>query len=186
MNGRFVFTLSIPAPPHHHSCKIFDVELIPTPGKLFIRAEYPLWSKIMKNRILYRQRGQGLPEYALLIALISLLLVVVVVLFGQSLSDAYTDVIWMIEPVEIEDPNNPNPLDRWQVARITAGGNQIGYRIRVNQPTNLTITDSQTGQTHHVECSRICSGSFPGAGPDAGTVTIIGNGVSTTVPYPAK
>jgi hypothetical protein len=142
------------------------------------------WGKIMIKSEFDQNRGQGLPEYALLISLISALLIVIVALFGNSLSNAYYDVIWSIEPTEIADPGGTNPVVDWQVQRIGFRGSKLHYRVKVSEPSTIIITDSQTGQSNTISCNRMCNGHFPDVGSDAGVVTIIGNGETTTIPYP--
>lgn len=43
-----------------------------------------------------RNRGQGLVEYAMLIMLVALLLIVLLLIFGQGVGNAYSNIIMNI------------------------------------------------------------------------------------------
>lgn len=125
-------------------------------------------------------RGQGLSEYALLLSLIAVVVVSVLILIGPRLGNVYSQVNYAL------GYRRPSPLASLSATRTGHEGNDVTATVAVSGGANLTLTDSQSGQSQSISCSNTCQVTFLAVGHLAGTVTATAEEHSLSDDYPNK
>lgn len=112
------------------------------------------------------EQGQGLAEYALILSLVAIVVVSILGLMGPQINNVYEQVfdVLIYRPL--------NPLVVMNANRTGNGsGNDVIASLAVYGELNVTITDSQSGQSKSVLCSGFCEVTLVAVGHLAGTVT---------------
>jgi hypothetical protein len=126
------------------------------------------FEKINRRRI----SGQGFLEYALLLSVIALAIVVIAALGGSVFSNLYSRIMSEMFGGPILN-----------VSAVRAGAD-IQVTITVSTPVTVTATDSQSGRTGSLSCSGTCSMTLAGVGSNVGVVTVTAPGGTYRAPYP--
>ena len=153
---------------------------------IFLIGLRPVWRdyKVSERVSLRETHGQGLVEYALILVLVAVVVIVSLMVLGPTVGELFSHVKTALEFGASEDT----------VADAAAGrtgqsnGNDLRVTFRVLTDTTVQVTDSQSGQTQEVACSAgSCSVTLTAVGHAAGTITITTpDGRTTTIEYPAK
>jgi len=128
----------------------------------------------------FRERGQGLVEYALLLVLVAVVVIGILALLGPSINNVYLQVITALQPGGV--------ITGVTAARGGGGhANKVTVTITVSENTDVTVNDSQSGQTKTTTCNGSCTVTFNGVGDQAGTVTVVATAGGTgSANYAAK
>lgn len=146
------------------------------------------------------QKGQALPEYAMLLVFISLVVVVGSALFGQSIGAAYskvTDGLTGKVSVPVTGDTQPTaeptqaPHPVLSVATAARKGNDHGNSLDVTLRTTgemkISLADSQSHRTETLRCNGECHFTFPSVGKNSGTLIATTEfGDMVKIPYPEK
>ncbi|MGQ0601618.1 MAG: Flp family type IVb pilin [Anaerolineales bacterium] len=145
------------------------------------------------------ERGQGLVEYALIIALVAVVVTATLALLGPTLANAFRGVASGVSPSAAVATSTPGPGSTptsqlnviTSVSAVRTGhghGNTVLVTIVVSVSTLVTVTDSQNAApVQNIPCNGICLIPLGGAGPNAGTVTVTASaGGTRTASYPAR
>jgi Flp pilus assembly pilin Flp len=125
-----------------------------------------------------KQKGQGLVEYALIIALVALAAVAFLALFGPQVMSLYDGALTRLFPGPIAGAN---------AARSGGGtGNDISVTVTISGTLPVTVTDSQSGQTQTISCASSCLFTFSGVGNLGGQLKITTTGGTYFASYGAK
>ena len=132
------------------------------------------------------ESGQGLSEYAFVIALIAIIVIAVLALFGPQLNAAYDQVMTNVsQPAEAISGH----VSGISVVRTGDGhGNDVVVTVTVSGNTIIRIVDSQSASTQTgVTCNGSCTVTLHGVGASAGTISVRdAAGGTRTAPYAAK
>lgn len=112
-----------------------------------------MWLK----KVLKREKGQGLVEYALILVLIAIVVIAILALLGPSVGEIYSNVLCAIEA------GGNNTIT--SVLATEAGG-QLTVVVEVSSSTTVDLSGSVTGSR---SCSSSCTFSF-GSYPEHGSV----------------
>lgn len=122
--------------------------------------------------------GQGLIEYVLVLALIALVGVAVLTVFGHQLS-LFTDKVLMLVGVM-----GGSSVSSVRAERSDGGsGDDVIVKVATLQEITITIADSQSGQSVSLSCNSSCQSTLAGVGANAGTITVTdedGRAISVT------
>lgn len=125
-----------------------------------------------------KQKGQGLVEYAIIIALVALAVVAVLALFGPQVMSLYDGALTRLFP---------GPIAGASAARSGGGtGNDISITVTISGTLPVTVTDSQSGQTQTASCSSSCVFTFSGVGSLSGQLKITTTGGTYFASYGAQ
>ena len=125
-----------------------------------------------------REQGQGLVEYALILVLIAVTVIMVISLLGTRVQGAFENVV--------------TAMGGGTVGAVTAtrlgdgNANDVNVNITVIGTQTVTVFDSQSGKSQTATCTNACTVTMTGVGQLAGTLTITANSHSRTASYPAK
>lgn len=128
--------------------------------------------------------GQGLVEYALILALAVVVVIAILMVLGPGVGDVFSQIKTALELGTAEEAVADAQASRTGISN----SNDLEVTFRVLTDTTVQVTDSQSGQAHEVVCSAgVCSVTLTAVGHAAGTVTITtDDGRTTTVDYPPK
>ena len=121
------------------------------------------------------QRGQGLVEYAFILALVALAIIVAVGLLGPSIGNIFATVNGAINMDVKASAQRSGSHDR-----------DVSVQVTVRQPTSLTLVLVRTGASRSETCSSTCTYTFSKVGDDSGTIQVIAGSTTLTLSYPEK
>jgi pilus assembly protein Flp/PilA len=124
----------------------------------------------MIKRILTGKRGQGLVEYALILVLVAIVVMVILALLGPAIGNVFSNIVAAIE----------NAGGGGTITGVTASINHGIVTVRVWTSKDIEVSVSSTSGTVSPP-SQVCSGSctFTITGAAAhGTATASGGGSS--------
>lgn len=126
-----------------------------------------------------RRRGQGLVEYALIVVLVAVVVILALSALGPEAGDVFSRIASTL--------NVFGPLVSVSASRSGHdNGNSVDVAVTVSESTTVTVTDSQSGQSITMACDEACHGTIYGVGFNAGKVTATAGGSSMSASYPAK
>jgi pilus assembly protein Flp/PilA len=133
----------------------------------------------MKRRRERADRGQGLVEYALILALVAVVVIVILTLLGPAIGQVFSQVLRDLQPQGV--------ISGVSAERTGGGsGNDVVVTITVSANTTVTVTDSQgAAPVTNAPCNGNCQVTLLGVGFNAGTVTAAAGGTATAG-YPPK
>lgn len=123
----------------------------------------------MIKKILTGEKGQGLTEYALILVLVAIVVMIILALLGPAIGNVFSNIVAAIE--------NPGGAQNTILAGVSAGGG-LGT-VNVTVFVNETVFVSLSGDVSH--SGKMCttpSCHFTLPGPAHGTVTAHANGES--------
>lgn len=126
------------------------------------------------------RQGQGLSEYALVLSLVAIVVIAVLALLGPQVGNVFGRVNYAL------GYRAPSPLISLTASRTGMEGNDVTTTLNVSVAANVTLTDSQSGQSQSVSCSNSCLVTFLAAGHLAGTITSTTGEHSLSAGYPSK
>ena len=126
------------------------------------------------------EKGQGLVEYALLLALMSVVVIGILALLGPTVNTAYAQILNGLQP--------SGAIESASATRTGNGtGNDVVVSISVLTSTPVTVNDAQSGGSVSTTCNGSCSVTLTGVGHSASLVTITASSGGTySANYPAK
>ena len=135
--------------------------------------------------------GQGLVEYALILVLVAVVVIGILTVLGPQVGNVFSRVVAGLT-VGNTDGGGGSGGGATNPATVTAvtalrGGADIVVTISVSANTNVTVVDSQSGQSRNASCNGTCQVAMSSVGPAGGTVTATatgGSSMSTTYPAP--
>jgi basic membrane protein A and related proteins len=132
--------------------------------------------------------GQGTTEYALLLALMSIVVISVVSLFGSPLKSLLNDVVLGVSDpqkyAEVQAARENSKIKEISVKRLTNGDLKID--AQVTKPLELTITTSDNHRSA-AACMDSCTIVVSGIADSAGVATVHSTGENQiSVEYPSK
>jgi len=131
---------------------------------------------------LYKERGQGLVEYALILVLVAIVVIAVLLMLGPSIGNIFTQI-----KDALLHPGGTKILVSASAERTGGGhGNDVVVKVTVSESTTVTATDSQSGGAVSFACSSTCQHTITGVGHEAGTITVSAGGDSLEASYSAK
>lgn len=129
-------------------------------------------------KIIREEPGQGMTEYALLLALVAVVAIAILAALGPQIGDIFS---------QITETMDGGVLLSGTAVRTGGGhGNDVVVTIAVSRSTTVTATDSQSGNSASTLCNDTCQVTLTGVGDAAGHVTITAEGDSLTTGYPLK
>jgi pilus assembly protein Flp/PilA len=131
------------------------------------------------KKILARKKGQGLVEYALIIVLVAIVVIVALQLLGPIIGNVFTDIS---DALQAGGGGGGGGGGSGVItgANATYGLGQLTVSVAVSTSTNVSIGGSVSGGG---PCSGSCQFTFPGA-PGSGSATITAAaGGQTTVSW---
>lgn len=137
------------------------------------------------------QNGQGLVEYALILVLVAVVVIAILTLLGPQVGNVFSRVVNGLGVVDAAGGGNGGgaPVPSANVTGVNAlrGGPDVVVTVSVSADTNVTVVDSQSGQSANASCSANCTVTLSAVGPNAGTVTATAEGGSSlSDTYPAQ
>lgn len=133
-----------------------------------------------KKRAVDNSQGQGLVEYALLLMLVSVVVVVILTLLGPQVGNVFSRVTTaMAGPSGEEAPPTPAMITN---ASANYSGGQLTVSVTLDQNGTITVTHQGSGKTSTVSCNPTCQVTFSGVS-DEGTVVVTAPGNSRTINY---
>lgn len=131
------------------------------------------------NALIHRKEGQGLVEYALILVLVAVVVILALSALGPQVGQVFSRIASTL--------NFSGPLVSVSAQRSGHGnGNSVKVTVAVSESTTVTATDSQSGQSITMACTETCQGTIYGVGFDAGSVTVTAGGGSMSAGYAAK
>lgn len=131
------------------------------------------------NALIHCKEGQGLVEYALILVLVAVVVILALSALGPQVSQVFSRIASTL--------NFSGPLVSVSARRSGHGnGNSVEVTVAVSESTTVTATDSQSGQSITMACTETCQGTIYGVGFDAGSVTATAGGGSMSAGYAAK
>jgi pilus assembly protein Flp/PilA len=119
----------------------------------------------MEQLLVRKNKGQGLVEYALIIVLMAIVVIVALQALGPTVGNVFSTITdTLIYPGVI------------QSASANATGGIVTITVTVSQPTTINITGSVTGGG---PCSGTCQFTFPDPGGGAAAVTATDGGTKS-------
>jgi Flp pilus assembly pilin Flp len=143
----------------------------------------------MNEPVTQHQKGQGLVEYALILALVAVGAISGLVVLGPVVGGVFGQVAENLEPVVGVSlaAASEGPIVDVSARRTGFGyGNDVVVRVTVSESTTVTATDSQSGRSATFSCSDTCQDTITGVGPDAGTISATVGFDLDTASYPPK
>jgi hypothetical protein len=125
------------------------------------------------------QEGQGLVEYAMVLVLLVIAVLVTLMGFGYKVANVLYNPI-----VEQFDSG---PLLAVAAERTGGGhGNDVVVTIAVDLTTSVSVSDSQSGQSTSTVCAETCQVTLSAVGHRRGTVTVTVGGDRGMAWYPRQ
>lgn len=119
----------------------------------------------MKRLLVRKEKGQGLVEYALIIVLVAIVVIIALTALGPMVGEVFSSVAWrLIHPGVIDD------------ASASAAGGIVIITVQVSQPTTIQINGSVNGGG---PCPGTCQFTFPDPGGGAASVTATDGGTKS-------
>jgi pilus assembly protein Flp/PilA len=142
------------------------------------------WYMVQKKR---QAEGQGLVEYALILVLVAVVVIGILTVLGPQVGNVFSRVVAGLTVGG--SGGGGGAVNPATVTAVTAlrGGADVVVSITVSANTNVTVVDSQSGQSRNTSCSSTCQVTMSSVGPAGGTVTATatgGSSMSTTYPAP--
>ena len=128
----------------------------------------------MKELVTQSQKGQGLVEYALILALVAVSATGGLVALGPTIGGVFGQVAETLGPVGGASlaSASEGPIVNVSARRTGFGiGNDVVVTVKVSESCTVTATDSQSGRSATFSCSDTCQDTITGVGPDAGTIS---------------
>ena len=116
----------------------------------------------MKQLLVRKEKGQGLVEYALIIVLVAIVVIVALTALGPIIGDVFSNISYTLI--------HPGVIDG---ASASATGGIVTITVTVSQPTTIQISGSVTGGG---PCSGTCTYNFPDPGGGSASVTATDGG----------
>jgi Flp pilus assembly pilin Flp len=125
------------------------------------------------NGFLAHERGQGAVEYVLILAMLAIVCIMSLLLFGLSLGDVYASVTGTVEATNANQGHNDSDLIVSVSATRTGhgSGDDVRVLVEVSERTRVTASDSQSGRSVSFTCRHTCRKKFREVGDGAGTIT---------------
>lgn len=132
-----------------------------------------MWDKLFRPRrraplrgLLHGERGQGLPEYAMILVLVGVVVIVILAVFGEDVRNQYCQAVWTTV-----GPDTPAPICE-NVA--------MTCRVASNNPTRVQAVITEGGVTiDHVYF--FIDGKFKNDEYHAGYCLVGGDGPCTPI-----
>ena len=128
----------------------------------------------------HAERGQGLVEYAMILVLVALAMVVIGGIFGTSIGNVLarvTNTLSGAANASLSVTANRSGHGR---------GNDVEVQVTVSKSTSVTLVLVRTGASRTMTCSGVCTHTFTGVGEHGGSVQVTGGGVTVSASYPEK
>ncbi len=131
--------------------------------------------------------GQGLVEYALILVLVAVVVIAILTILGPQVGNVFSRVVAGLNVgTSSGGGGSTNPATITAVSTLR-GGADVVVSITVSASTNVTVVDSQSGQSRNASCNGTCHVTMSSVGPNAGTVTVTATGGSSmSAPYPVQ
>ena len=131
------------------------------------------------------QAGQGLVEYALILALVAVVVIVILALLGPAIGNVFSGVV-----TQLWGGGGAAGVITGVSADRTGGGNgnDVVVTIAVSVNTTVNVSDSQNATpVTNVSCNGSCQVTLLAVGSNAGTVTVTAvAGGTATADYVVK
>jgi pilus assembly protein Flp/PilA len=126
----------------------------------------------MTKKILTSKRGQGLVEYALILVLVAIVVMVILALLGPAIGNVFSNIV-----AAIGNPGGGGAISG--VGQPTKIGSTVTVKF-TRASTNVSVSASSTSGSASVSCTDTsCTCTVTGAA-SSGTVTISGGGTSVS------
>jgi pilus assembly protein Flp/PilA len=122
----------------------------------------------MKRFIHRTHIGQGLVEYALILVLVALIVVVILALLGPAVGNVFSNLVAQLQS------GVGGVITSVSAERTGFGnGNDVVVSISVTTNTTVSVSDSQNAlPVVNVPCNGSCQVTLLAVGDSAGTVTV--------------
>jgi len=119
----------------------------------------------MFNKLLSREKGQGLVEYALILVLVAIVVIAVLLLLGPAINQTFCRVANALQP------GTCGAISTVGVSTAPAGmGNyNVHVTVTVSEPVDVTV--ALGGQSQTQSCSSSCTFTFTDVPAGSYTVT---------------
>ena len=119
---------------------------------------------MMIKKILTGEKGQGLTEYALILVLVAIVVMIILALLGPAIGNVFSNIVAAIE--------NPGGSAAVQITGVNTSnlipgggpGSQVIVFVTINESGTYSVS---------------CSGGTPNQDPISGSATIVVNGASS-------
>lgn len=127
-----------------------------------------------------QEKAQGLVEYALILALVAIVVIGILLLVGPTVGNVFSDVVAHLQV-------GRGVITSVSAERTGGGSNDVEVTIEVSTSTSVTVSDSQNADPVTASCNGSCTVTLVSVGFDAGTVTVrAAAGGTATANYPPK
>jgi pilus assembly protein Flp/PilA len=128
----------------------------------------------MIRKFLNSKKGQGLVEYALILVLVAIVVMIILALLGPAIGNVFSNVV-----AAIENPGGGNitaSVGSPDVDPVGPNNYKLTVPVTVSNETNVTL--SSGGNSTTVPCNLSCAPTLSGL-PSSGTYTVKVHGGKT-------
>ena len=125
------------------------------------------------NRLQMDTKGQGLVEYALLLVLVAVVVVGILAVLGPQVGNVFSQVTNSMGVVASGNGGGGGTGTITSASFQVRGGDTVVVTVTVSDnPTTITLSDSQGGADVTVSCPGACQPSITVGGDDDGVITV--------------
>lgn len=134
---------------------------------------------MMIKKILKGKKGQGLVEYALILVLVAIVVMIILALLGPAIGNVFSNIVAALEDVG----GGSNRVTGVSVSYTPPSGpaqSRLRVTVSVSGTTDVTLSGTVSGT--RANCSGSCQFTFTGV-PSSGSVTASGGGSSRSTSW---